>query len=407
MSDEYTRGCYKPAFSAGGCSTSLSSASQNMRNPLTLLSFAITAVAAQSSSSAVSTSYASGAVASGNATATSLNSTAAAGPYWHTFINDTIANATLWPKARTIDFNKVSLAGYRSNELRGAAGSFANLTAEERKAIVDDFHAHNKTLRVSAFGANDNVTSNGTDPEVVATNLAAYAKQNGLDGVDINYEDRGAIANGSAVDWLETFHAKLVTELGEGSELTYSPVGSFFGGSDAPFVRFLSNKKKDVKWLMIQFYDRGRFNWTTPEQLFETTGQEEFKSRAEIAQLLGGEWTENDLVVQKPLQENQPGRMSAEDLAAAFCAKNETLNGLSVWRLNYANVTTANDYLARVRTAATCKDGKPASPVANVSSPNASAPATTGTGGAVVVSFNGLTAAAGIIVALAACALIL
>jgi chitinase len=126
--------------------------------------------------------------AASGATPTTANTDA--GPYWHSFINDTIANATLWPKAATIDFNKVSLAGYRSTELRGAAGSFANLTAEERKAIVDDFHAAGKTLRVSAFGANDNVTSNGADPELLATNLAAYARTNGLDGVDINYEGK-------------------------------------------------------------------------------------------------------------------------------------------------------------------------------------------------------------------------
>lgn len=173
------------------------------------------------------------------------------------------------------------------------------------------------------------------------------------------------------MDWLEKFHTKLVSELGD-SELTYSPVGSFFGGPDAPFVKFLRPKKKDVKWLMIQFYDRGRFNWTTPDQLFETTGSEEFKSRSEIAELLGGDWTEDDLVVQKPLQENQPGRMSPEDLAAAFCAKNETLNGLSVWRLNYANLSTANDYLARVRTASTCKDGKPSAPIASSPDTNGS-----------------------------------
>lgn len=53
---------------------------------------------------------------------------------------------------------------------------------------MDDFHAHNKTLRVSAFGANDNVTSGGSNPEDIATNLAAFAKNNSLDGVDINYE---------------------------------------------------------------------------------------------------------------------------------------------------------------------------------------------------------------------------
>ncbi len=142
---------------------------------LSLLALAAAAVAQSSSAPAPAASV-------------SPTTATTAGPYWHSFINDTIANATLWPKAATIDFNKVSLAGYRSTELRGAAGSFANLTAEERKAIVDDFHAAGKTLRVSAFGANDNVTSNGADPELLATNLASYARTNGLDGVDINYE---------------------------------------------------------------------------------------------------------------------------------------------------------------------------------------------------------------------------
>jgi hypothetical protein len=72
-------------------------------------------------------------------------------------------------------------------------------------------------------------------------------------------------------------------------------------------------------------------------------------------------------------------------------------------------VSTANEYLARVRTAASCKEGKPASPVANVSSaaPNASTPATGAKSGALAVPLNGLAAAGSIAIALVAGAVVL
>lgn len=69
------------------------------------------------------------AMAPENATVAAAVAANEAGPYWHSFINDTIANATLWPKVTTIDFNKVSFAGWRSNEVRGVSHQLmSNLT---------------------------------------------------------------------------------------------------------------------------------------------------------------------------------------------------------------------------------------------------------------------------------------
>jgi hypothetical protein len=80
------------------------------------------------------------------------------------------------------------LGWHESTLTRQAAGSWANLTADARSAILKDYHSLGKTLRVSAFGQNDNVTTNANDPEEVAASLSQFAADYNLDGVDINYE---------------------------------------------------------------------------------------------------------------------------------------------------------------------------------------------------------------------------
>ena len=62
-----------------------------------------------------------------------------------------------------------------------------------------------KKIMVSAFGATDFPTSQGADPTTTAQNLAAFVKDNNLDGCDIDWEDNNAMEAGTGEAWLITF----------------------------------------------------------------------------------------------------------------------------------------------------------------------------------------------------------
>lgn len=157
------------------------------------------------------------------------------------------------------------------------------------------------------------------------------------------------MASGDALDWLNKFHSKLKSSLQPQAVITYSPIADFFANQNDTWVQFLSGVKEDVDWISIQFYNGGRFNYTTADQLFNDTGNPAFPSRARIAQLLGVDV--NKIVVQKPLQENQPGFVPAVDLGKAFCERNVTFNGVSVWRIDYRNTSISNNFIKTLQNA--------------------------------------------------------
>lgn len=62
------------------------------------------------------------------------------------------------------------------------------LTATERATVKAQYAAAGIKLIVSLFGATDAPTSSGADPVATANTMAAWVKQFGLDGVDVDYE---------------------------------------------------------------------------------------------------------------------------------------------------------------------------------------------------------------------------
>ena len=76
-------------------------------------------------------------------------------------------------------------------------------------------------MMVSAFGSTDAPTSEGADPVDTANTMAQWVIDNGLDGIDVDYEDFNAMNSGtdSAVDWLVTFTQQLRSQLPQGGEL--------------------------------------------------------------------------------------------------------------------------------------------------------------------------------------------
>ena len=62
------------------------------------------------------------------------------------------------------------------------------LTDADRSSYKSQYSAAGISLIVSAFGATDAPTTNGTDPTQVADMMAQWVQQYNLDGIDIDYE---------------------------------------------------------------------------------------------------------------------------------------------------------------------------------------------------------------------------
>lgn len=94
---------------------------------------------------------------------------------------------------------------------------WADLDADVRQSLLDAYHARGIAVMFSLFGSTDEATSRDKrDPVQFADEVADFALQYGLDGVDVDYEDFPAANSGTLVAWL-------VRELHDsGPELTRS-----------------------------------------------------------------------------------------------------------------------------------------------------------------------------------------
>lgn len=68
------------------------------------------------------------------------------------------------------------------------AEEWTQLTAAQRTTVKAQYAAAGIKLIVSLFGSTDAPTSSGADPVATANTMAAWVKQYGLDGVDVDYE---------------------------------------------------------------------------------------------------------------------------------------------------------------------------------------------------------------------------
>jgi len=95
----------------------------------------------------------------------------------------------------------------------------------------------------------------------VAQRLAAWVKQYGLDGVDIDYEDMPAMNSNQAEQWLITFQTTLRQLLPAPYLISHAPVAPWFtSGSNYPSGAYVSVHQQTgsgIDWYNVQFYNQG------------------------------------------------------------------------------------------------------------------------------------------------------
>jgi len=146
---------------------------------------------------------------------------------------------------------------------------WTQLSASDRASIKSRYHAAGIKLVVSLFGSTEIPTTLGFNPVTTANTMGAWVKKYGLDGVDIDYEDFGAMnaGNGKAEAWLAAFTKQLRVHLPKGKYiLTHAPVAPWFsphmwGGGG--YLKVNKTVGHLIDWYNLQFYNQGTREYTT------------------------------------------------------------------------------------------------------------------------------------------------
>ena len=93
-----------------------------------------------------------------------------------------------------------------------------NLDANTKEQLKSKYNEAGIKIVVSAFGSVEQPTTAGVDPTKAAETMSQWVIDNGLDGIDVDYEDQDALASsdGEAVEWIITFTKTLRSKLPPG-----------------------------------------------------------------------------------------------------------------------------------------------------------------------------------------------
>jgi len=189
------------------------------------------------------------------------------------------------------------------------------------------------------FGATDAPTSTGADPIATANTMAAWVKQFGLDGVDVDYEDFNAInaGDGKAEAWLASFTRQLRVQLPQGTYiLTHAPVAPWFSPNKfggGAYLTVHSTVGNLIDWYNVQFYNQGTSEYTTCIGLL--TASSNNWPRSALFQISASGVPSSKLVIGKPATASDAsnGFMITSTLAQCVQqAKNQGWDaGVMVW----------------------------------------------------------------------------
>ncbi|KAJ4474881.1 putative chitinase [Lentinula aciculospora] len=228
------------------------------------------------------------------------------------------------------------------------AMAWQTLSASQRSTIKQQYQAAGIKLLVSAFGSTETPTTSGMDATQVASQMAAWVKQYGVDGIDVDYEDSAAMnkADGKAEQWIIDFTNALRKELPQGQyTLTHAPMAPWMGSgtqwTSGAYVTVNTKVGSSIDWYNTQFYNQGASEYTTCDGLLTKSSSNNPKSSVFEIQANGFEL--NKIVIGKPgstgTGDATNGQMSTSMLAGCVSqAKGKGWNaGVMSWEYPDAN----------------------------------------------------------------------
>lgn len=236
-------------------------------------------------------------------------------PWWVVYSESDYSTTEALPQSQELTGYNALIASFwlSTNEPAYKLQEFTSLSASTREWMINDWHSKNISFFVSAFGDGDNPTSGGKNPVTVADELAAFVKEYGFDGVDIDWEDFAALAEGAnaasgkAETWLIDFTKELRAQLPKGEYyITHAPVAPWFTTNTTRYpqgaYRAVQKQVGDlIDWYNVQFYNQGSDYITCPSLLTQSAAHEFFNtSLFEIANPANAGVDLDKLVIGKP-----------------------------------------------------------------------------------------------------------
>ncbi|KAJ7445496.1 glycoside hydrolase family 18 protein [Mycena galericulata] len=258
------------------------------------------------------------------------------------------------PVANLTGFNVVCLTFLYANGTTAEwspAAAWQNLPASQRASVKAEYAAAGIKLFISAFGSSDTPTTEGADPTTTATTIANWAKQYDVDGVDVDYEDFGAITKGTAEPWIINFTTQLSKDL-EGSYLiSHTPIAGWFNatGPGLPGGGYRTVDKavgSMINWYNVQFYNTPNL-YTTCDHLLEasngTWADSHLASQTSVFEI--HEYAQiplDKIVIGKPVTPNDAGGGYMNGTYLGTCIQQAKQNdwnaGIMLWQ--YSNVSS-------------------------------------------------------------------
>jgi len=133
---------------------------------------------------------------------------------------------------------------------------------------IDKFHAAGVKVMVSAGGGTETPITSGLDPKAYGTGVAQFAKQYGLDGVDLDIEDTPAFEAGTATDWLVTV-TEAIKDAMPDAIVSHAPQAPYFMSSyKSNYLQVEQQAGSLIDFYNVQFYNQDTTGYDTYETLF-------------------------------------------------------------------------------------------------------------------------------------------
>ncbi|KAM5540736.1 hypothetical protein V8D89_005767 [Ganoderma adspersum] len=180
--------------------------------------------------------------------------------------SDNFVAGVLPPASTLKGYNVVALSFLTCRGAVDQAGNWAALPAGTKSAKKAEYHKAGIKIIASAFGATDTPTTAGANAVSTANTMAKWVKTNGLDGIDVDYEDLAAMNSGTgrAEKWVSDFTTTLRKTLPKGQYiLSHAPLAPWLAPSHqfaaGAYVKINKNVGSLIDWYNVQFYNQGLY----------------------------------------------------------------------------------------------------------------------------------------------------
>ncbi|RPD64238.1 glycoside hydrolase [Lentinus tigrinus ALCF2SS1-6] len=276
-------------------------------------------------------------------------------PRWVIYSDKWVSGENGPPAASEIaGFNVFALSFLLISGAADQALEWTEISDSDRSALKSQYSAAGISLIVSAFGATDQPTTSGADAASTANTMAAWVKQYGLDGLDVDYEDFTAMdkSDGSAEAWLATFTKQIRTQLPQGQFiLTHAPVAPWFSVNNL-FAAGAYLKVDETVGDLIDWYNvQGTTEYTTCDSLLNTSGGD--WPQSSVFEIAAAGVDLDKLVIGKPAQsagDANSGYIAPDTLAT--CVSQAKAKGWDAGVMVWEFPDAASSWIATVRSAA-------------------------------------------------------